>query len=182
MHNLPWTTIKHTKLIDWSEAGIFSHERDDDGRVISATYNMDSTTHIFKQPLPAKMQLVSNWSVSEAGFVDPDDEEDPVKLARRFASVRKDWVFTEEEVKKAELEQNADDVRIEEKIEPAESKSGASSSKLDAPVASPAKRAKIETPTTDESKSPAKAPPKVQTLKATRRPQGAVKAKAKAVE
>lgn len=53
----------------------------------------------FPRPVPGRLQLENNWCLQEARLLDPNDEEDPIRILRRFKELHGDWK-TEGEVRR----------------------------------------------------------------------------------
>lgn len=183
---LNWKDIKKSKTINWTSVGLFKTEKDTTGDIIALIYNNTQEKYTFGRPISGRMELSNNWCLAEARLEDPEDEEDPVRIARRFKSLNKEWGFTPEEIQAAETANNADAVRIKSD-DAADSDEDAtamdsgpkdeedvSGSAADEP-AKPARKKAKTTQGSPNSKKNVPQPPTVTPIKATRRPKGVVK-------
>lgn len=180
-----WQLVSKSRQLDFEKYGLFRLTRTTQSDISALQYVPDGTVYTFPHALPGRLKLESNWSLTDARLVDPNDEEDLARLVRRFSGLKKDWSFTKEEITEAE-KNNADDVRPpkDEPDEDQEDDEGANGdvsgeSAADGEMAKPvwpppAKKAK---PNDKEPPAPTKIPkaPQITPIKATRRPRGAVK-------
>lgn len=180
LNKIDWKKVNHTGRIDFDKYGLFSTVRDEGGNITGLKYNGNGESYSFPRLIPKRMVLSDNWCLPDARLVDPDDEEDPVKLVRRFKALSKELVFSTEAVATAEETCNADAVRLKKEEDSDgdgsaddSSKARSSKSTMAPPVEPPsAKKAK----TTVKKEGVVPAAPTITPIKATRRPRGHVKA------
>lgn len=112
LSKIDWQKASRTKQLDWSKMGLFEVVYNNDKDITGLRYVPKGIDYKFPRPVPGRLQLENNWCLQEARLLDPNDEEDPIRILRRFKELHGDWGFSVEETEAAEQANNADAVRI----------------------------------------------------------------------
>ena len=107
--------LGRTNITDWKKYGLFGEARDENTtEILQVTLRGNPPApHVFPRPLISRYVLESPWSIGDACYKDPSDNEDPAMLARRFAIGKRYWSGSTSEIEAAEAACKADDVRVQ---------------------------------------------------------------------
>ncbi len=101
LQRLPWKTIRQEVSLDREEWSIFKTIRNDKQEVTGILMHTGDK-YEFPRPQMGRFQLVDSWCLPDCKLQDPEDEEDPILIIRRFKKYSSDLNFSKEEIDEAE--------------------------------------------------------------------------------